>query len=118
MRQKSELFHEVFLPIAKFRKLKVLSKPLPPSMGNLSQIQIAILVIAAVSLIGVIVSVIRKSSVFAGYADYQQDILKIARSLKAELFRDGEDLVVSGNHNKLPLRSEERRVGKECRSRW
>lgn len=69
----------------------------------MSHIQIAILVIAAVSLLGLIVSVIRGSSTFSGYEDYKQEMMKIARSLHAEVFRDGDDVVLAGNHKKLPL---------------
>jgi hypothetical protein len=69
----------------------------------MSHIQIAILVIAGVSLVGVILSVIRGSSTFSGYEDYKQEMMKVARSLHAEVFRDGDDVVLAGNHKKLPL---------------
>src|SRR5437588_5398405 len=69
----------------------------------MSHIQLAILVIAAVSLVGLIISIIRGSSTFSGYEDYKQDMLKIAKSLHAEVFRDGDDVVIAGNHKKLPL---------------
>ena len=72
-------------------------------MNNLSQIQIAILVIGAVSLVGVIISLVRRASTFAGYEEYKPEMLKIAKSLRAELFRDSDDVVISGNHKKLPL---------------
>lgn len=72
-------------------------------MNNLSHLQIAVLVVGAVSLVGVVISLARRASIFAGYEEYKPDMLKIARTLKAELFRDGDDVVISGNHNKLPL---------------
>ena len=72
-------------------------------MPALSPIQIAITVIAAVTLVGVILSTMRKSSLLAGYGEYRQDIQKIADQLKLELFRDGDDVVLAGNHKSKPV---------------
>lgn len=72
-------------------------------MPALSPIQIAIAVIAVVSLVGVIITTMRKSSVLAGYGEYRQDIQKIASTLKLEMFRDGDDVVLTGNHKNKPI---------------
>jgi hypothetical protein len=72
-------------------------------MPALSPIQIAIAVIAVVSIVGVIISTMRKSSLLAGYGEYRQDIEKIASTLKLEMFRDGDDVVLTGNHRLHPI---------------
>lgn len=72
-------------------------------MPALSPIQIAIAIVAVVSLVGVIISTMRKSSLLAGYGDYRQDIEKIATQLKLEMFRDGDDVVLTGNHKYKPV---------------
>ncbi|HUR37283.1 MAG TPA: hypothetical protein VM009_05670 [Terriglobales bacterium] len=72
-------------------------------MPALSPIQVAIAVIAVVSIVGVIISTMRKSSLLAGYGDYRHDIEKIASTLKLEMFRDGDDVVLTGNHKLHPI---------------
>lgn len=72
-------------------------------MPTLGPIQIAIAIIAVVALVGVIISTMRKSSLLAGYGDYRQDIEKIARTMRLEMFRDGEDVVLTGNHKSKPI---------------
>ena len=70
---------------------------------GLSQLQIAVVIIAGVTLAGVIVSFFRKSAAFAGYEEYKEDVARIVSTLRAETFRDGDDLVITGNHKKMPL---------------
>jgi hypothetical protein len=72
-------------------------------MPALSPIQIAIAVIAVVSLVGVIITTMRKSALLAGYGDYRADIEKIARNLRLEMFRDGDDVVLTGNYKNKPI---------------
>jgi len=72
-------------------------------MGSLSPIQIAVIVVSAVSLAGVIISTLRNSAMLAGYDEYKADIQKIATTLKAEMFRDGDDVVIPGNYKKFPI---------------
>ena len=55
------------------------------------------------SLVGVIISSMRKSTLLAGYGDYRQDIQKIATTLRLEMFRDGDDVVLTGNHKSKPM---------------
>ena len=68
----------------------------------MSPLQIAVLVIALVTIIGVIVSSARKSSALAGYDDIRAEVPRIASALKAEMFRDGNDLALTGNFNGRP----------------
>jgi hypothetical protein len=72
-------------------------------MPALSPIQIAVIVIAGVSLLGVIISTMRKGAVLAGYGDYRQEIERIARQLKLEMFRDGDDVALAGNYKQKPV---------------
>jgi hypothetical protein len=72
-------------------------------MGSLSPIQIAVIVVSVVSLAGVIISTLRNSAMLAGYDEYKADIQKIATTLKAEMFRDGNDVVIPGNYKKFPI---------------
>src|SRR3954467_8013640 len=62
-------------------------------------VMLAVLVVA----IGVIIVMIRKSSTFSGYSDVAADAQRIERAIKGESFRDGNDLVVSGSQEKLPV---------------
>src|SRR3954469_7456592 len=56
-----------------------------------------------VLVIGAIIVMIRKSSTFSGYTDVAADAQRIQRAIKGESFRDGNDLVVSGSQDKLPV---------------
>jgi hypothetical protein len=60
---------------------------------------LAVLVVA----IGAVIVMIRKSSTFSGYTDVAADAQRIQRAIKGESFRDGNDLVVSGSQDKLPV---------------
>ena len=68
----------------------------------MSPIQIAILIIAVVTIVGVVVSFMRKSSALQGYDEIKAEVPKIAQALRAEMFRDGEDLVLAGNFKGRP----------------
>src|SRR5690554_8167383 len=45
-------------------------------------------------------------------------VLRLRQQCKCLLECDGEDLLLAFQRTKLLFRSEERRVGKECRCRW
>lgn len=68
----------------------------------MSPLQIAVFVIALVTIVGVVVSSMRKSTALAGYDDIRAEVPRIASALKAEMFRDGNDLVLTGNFNGRP----------------
>jgi hypothetical protein len=69
----------------------------------MSPLQIAVLVIALVTIVGVVVSSMRKSSALAGYDEIRAEVPRIASTLRAEMFRDGNDLVLAGNYNRRPI---------------
>jgi len=62
----------------------------------------AVVIVLAVAAIGVVIAWWRSRSTFSGFEDLAEDTRRIAASLKAEIFRDGHDLLISGNHQKLP----------------
>lgn len=68
----------------------------------MSPIQTAVLIVALVTIVGVVVSFMRKSSALAGYDEIKDEVPKIASAMKAEMFRDGEDLVLAGNYKRRP----------------
>jgi hypothetical protein len=72
-------------------------------MPTLSPVQIAIAVIAGVTLLGLVINSMRKGSLLAGYGDYRQEIEKIAKQLKLDMFRDGDDVVLGGNYKYKPV---------------
>lgn len=71
-------------------------------MMNFNPAVTAIAIIVAVFVIGIIISLWRQAHMFRGYEEYSSDVQTLASRLKAEIFRDGHDLVVSGNHDQLP----------------
>lgn len=66
-------------------------------------ILLALEIAVAVAVVGVIVVAIRSRMTFRGYEDLTRDAREIERAINGELFRDGSDLVVSGNHRELPV---------------
>ena len=71
-------------------------------MGSLSPVQLALIIIGGLAVVGVVVALIRRRATYSGYQDYTADVKLIAAALKGEIFRDGGDLVVSGNYGKMP----------------
>jgi hypothetical protein len=69
----------------------------------MSHIQIFVLVVGILTIIGVVVSFLKKSAIYSGYEDIKHDVPTIAHALKGEIFRDGDDLVIAGNHKKFPV---------------
>ena len=72
-------------------------------MGSLSPLQIVFIIIAAVSIIGVLITLFKNRSVYGGYEEIQSDVRRISAGIGGEIFRDGEDLVINGNYQKLPV---------------
>lgn len=72
-------------------------------MGSLSPLQIVLVIIAGVSIVGVIISLLKNRSVFSGYEEIQSDARRITAGIGGEIFRDGDDLVINGNYQKLPV---------------
>src|SRR5262249_1101606 len=61
-----------------------------------------VLLAVAVAAAGVIIHLVRKSSTLRGYSDVANDAARLQRALKAETFREGADVVVSGSQDKYP----------------
>jgi hypothetical protein len=72
-------------------------------MGSFSPIVIALGIISLVGFAGAIIALIRKSATFHGYSELTSDARLISRYIGGETFRDGEDLVIAGNLNRLPI---------------
>jgi len=72
-------------------------------MHGYSNIQVAVLIVGALALVGIIVSLMQRSATLAGYQEIAEELQKIARTLKAETFRDGDDVVITGNYKQRPL---------------
>jgi hypothetical protein len=66
-------------------------------------IQIFVGVVAALTVVGVVVSLLRRSRNFKGYEEFQGEFQRIASTLKAEIFRDGDDLGITGNYKRYPV---------------
>ena len=63
---------------------------------------LAALIIAVVSLAGVIAASVRNHRTFLGYEDVAEDARALSKKVKGQIFRDGPDLVISGNYEQLP----------------
>jgi hypothetical protein len=68
-----------------------------------SQLGIVFLIILGVALVGAVAAWMRDNRRFLGYEDVATEVLRIGRAIKGDLFRDGDDLVVAGLYNKLPV---------------
>ena len=71
-------------------------------MGSLSPIAIALVILALVGFVGLVISYFRNRGTYAGYEEISGEARQVSKALKGELFRDGTDLVVSGNYFRLP----------------
>lgn len=74
-----------------------------PASSGMSNIQIAAIVIAVVAIVGLVISLAKRGANYKGYEEYASEIDRISKTLRAETFRDGDDLVLSGNHKKYPI---------------
>ncbi len=72
-------------------------------MGSLSPIAIALAIICLVTLVGLVIASFRDRGTYAGYEEIIGEVRQVSKSLKGEIFRDGTDLVTSGNFFKLPV---------------
>ena len=71
-------------------------------MGSLSPVQLALIIVGALAIIGVIATLLRGRATYSGYDEYASDIKLIASALQGQTLRDGADLVISGNYGKIP----------------
>ncbi|HXE91962.1 MAG TPA: hypothetical protein VNK82_13480 [Terriglobales bacterium] len=68
----------------------------------MSPIAIAFAIVLVVAVVGALLHSMKTRQTYAGYEELKADAAVLARRLKGEIFRDGDDLVVSGNSGKLP----------------
>lgn len=71
-------------------------------MGSLHPVALALLILLVVGLVGFIIHSFRQGKTFSGYQELTKDAEQIAKFLGGEIFRDGNDLVISGNYRKMP----------------
>ena len=71
-------------------------------MGSLSPPQIAALIAGALALIGFIVILIQRQRTYAQYEEFAKEARTIVKALHGDVFRDADDLVMSGNFSSLP----------------
>lgn len=71
-------------------------------MGSLSPLQVVLLIVAALSVAGIIIVLIRNRNTFAGYEEYAAAAREVAGAMRGEVFRDHEDVVMFGNYRNLP----------------
>jgi hypothetical protein len=65
-------------------------------------VALALLILLAVGGVGFIIHTFRRGKTFSGYQELTKDAQEIAKALGGEIFRDGNDLVISGNYRKMP----------------
>ncbi len=71
-------------------------------MLSFSPPTVAALITLVITLIGVVISALRRGRLFEGYREIEADARQIARRLHAEILREQGDLVIRGNFGQLP----------------
>lgn len=72
-------------------------------MGPLSPLQVLLLIVAALSIVGVVIAFVRSRMTYSGYTDLVNDVRRVALAMHGEIFRDGSDVVISGTYERLPV---------------
>lgn len=72
-------------------------------MGSFSPLQIVLIIVAAMSVLAIILTLLRNRSTFSGYEEIQGDVRQISSAMGGEFFRDGDDLVINGNYQNRPV---------------
>ena len=71
-------------------------------MNSLSPLAIVLGIIFGLAVLGAVIALVYNLRKFAGFRHIGREAEKIADTLAGELFRDGGDLVISGNFGRLP----------------
>lgn len=71
-------------------------------ISSLSPLAITLAIILGVAILGALIALARNLCRFMGFTQIARDAERIAKSLGGEIFRDGGDLVTSGNMGRLP----------------
>jgi hypothetical protein len=72
------------------------------TMGLFSPLALATIIALAVALAGIFINAHKRKKLYFGYGEIADDARRLARHLDAEVFRDGEDLVISGGADGFP----------------
>jgi len=70
-------------------------------MPAYSPLQIALFIVAALSVVGVIIAFVRSQMTYHGYGEIMNDVRRLGIALHGEIFRDRGDVVVSGAYERL-----------------
>ncbi|HYF37274.1 MAG TPA: hypothetical protein VD994_18375 [Prosthecobacter sp.] len=68
----------------------------------MSPLAIAFFIALGVALVGFAIAYARRKTTLRGYEEITKDVQALREALKAEMFRDGEDLVLSGDLGRFP----------------
>lgn len=71
-------------------------------MTSGSPLPLVLGIIVAVAVVGGLIALWRNRATYSSYEDIKLDVREIALALKAEVFRDGDDLVISGTYDQMP----------------
>jgi hypothetical protein len=63
----------------------------------------ALFIVLCVGMIGAVAAFVRDRARYSGYRDIMREVISFAKSVNGEVFRDGGDLVVSGEQKNVPL---------------
>jgi hypothetical protein len=71
-------------------------------MPSLTPLETALAIVAVLAVVGLIAYYFRSTAQFSGFEEIAADVRQIRRAIGGEIFRDGADLVISGNYGQLP----------------
>jgi hypothetical protein len=72
-------------------------------MPSLTPLETALAIVVVLAAIGVILYYFRHSAQFSGFEEIEPEVRHIRRAVSGEVFRDGADLVISGQYASLPV---------------
>src|SRR5512146_1242864 len=72
-------------------------------MQSLPPLALPVSIVMAVAFVGAIIAFLRDRGRFSGYKELMGDALRLGKGLGGEVFRDGNDLVVNGSYNRMPV---------------
>jgi hypothetical protein len=71
-------------------------------MGSLSPLVIVLFIVLIVAFVGAMIAYVRSERTYRGYKDIAAEARRVRSDINGELFRDGDDLVISGNYQGKP----------------
>ncbi len=70
---------------------------------NTTPVAIGALIVAGVAFVGAIIAYLRDRSKYRNHGEYAEDARALAREYGGDIFRDGDDLVLNGSVDNLPV---------------